>query len=92
MMTEVAPVRSAAMARERASVVLPAPPFWAINAIVFMSRSILGYKLTLRIVFRRVGQFVIENGLVGVTNRAYPKMVCPIVMLLANGTRCSMSV
>ena len=37
------------MARDRASVVLPAPPFWAISAIVFMSRSILAYKQTLRV-------------------------------------------
>jgi hypothetical protein len=37
------------MARDRASVVLPAPPFWAISAIVLMLRSILVYKLTLRI-------------------------------------------
>src|SRR5512144_1766040 len=46
--------------KREGKVVLPAPPFWAINAIVFMWRSILVYKLTLRIfnlatcrVFRR---------------------------------------
>ena len=39
IMTELAPAFSAAMERERARVVLPAPPFWAISAIVLMATS-----------------------------------------------------